>query len=117
MQNVFSLTEQTTKILAQQDKANAEEIKSFITEHPYVEPVFTAAFAQLKQYFPNAQLFPKVVTDSEIATDIHLFIYISPSLDEAPTDVLNKLKEFKEAWGYDAVKQAKGKIAFTPRYL
>jgi len=113
MQNVLDLAEQLQGGQATQPP-NMDKVEAFVSTYPYVFPVLEASIPQIKRFFPNAQLSIEVVGDPELLDDVHLYVYISPDL--APTSAYNKLKDFRHAWGHQAVDQARGKIAFTVRY-
>jgi hypothetical protein len=72
------------------------QVLEFINKHPFLLPVLLEAPAEIRQYFPDSQLFLEVVPDAEIPDWVHLVLSILMTLE--PNDAVARLNQLDNDW-------------------
>jgi hypothetical protein len=92
----------------------ANEVRSFLKENPFLIPLLQEARMHIKRYFPDSDVVLEVVTDPEIMgeKDLVAFIVVELTADEA-CDILDRLDE---EWWLDASDRAQDLLCITLEY-
>ena len=82
------------------------EVLQFLEQYPFLVPILVKGHEPTRKYFPDAQLFLKVVTDPEAASkdDDMLWVLIERPLEFDTLELLD------DDWWIDAEKHAQGKL-------
>lgn len=68
----------------------------FLTQHPFLVPVLLEAPEKIRHYFPDSQLFLKVIPDPEIPDWVHLVLSILMKLDA--NDAVDRQNRLDMEW-------------------
>lgn len=91
-----------------------EEVLNFLGLNPFLMPVLVEAQAELKTYFPNAELYLEMFTDRETIEGDHLIIFIATDL--RGTEALKILDRFDDTWWINNIDRVGGKISINLEY-
>jgi hypothetical protein len=104
--NVFNPSIENLYILR-----DANEVRGFLEENPFLIPLLQEAHIHIKKLFPNSDVVLEVVTDPEIAgeKDLVAFIVVGENVEDA-SEMLDRLDE---EWWLDALDRAQGQFHIT----
>ncbi len=91
----------------------ADEIQSFLSANPCLVPLLEEAYPHIRRYFPDAQLLLEVITDTEVAGWVTLFLHI---ISSQPEKALGKLHEFEDDYWLDNLDRSQNKLSFSIGY-
>jgi len=87
---------------------DANEVRSFLEENPFLIPLLQEAHIHIKEYFPDSDVVLEVVTDPEIMGEKELVasIVVEQNVEEA-CETLDRLDE---EWWLDTLDTAQGQL-------
>lgn len=94
---------------------NPREVFKFLLEYPSLIPVLKDTPAQIKNFFPDAQLLLSYEVDPEIVGLADLALIIAPT--EPPLEAMEKLLQFRTAWNAAQPIHIKKILSITMEYL
>jgi len=103
--NIFSVKDDFDIVKLQDE----QKIWGFLEENPSFVGLLREICSNIKEYFPDAQIFLEAA--SEDGNENSLVISIYP-VGDAP-DILNKFNQFKDAWWSDTYDRIEGKISIN----
>jgi len=91
------------------------EVTAFLADNSFLLPVLQDAHKQIKDYFgKSTKIALEVVTDSEVAEDRELVIFICTSL--SPDKAFKRLKEFDKGWWLGTPFNVRGKLCIDVEF-
>ena len=90
---------------------DANDVKSFLEENPFLISLLQEAYIHIREYFPHSDVVLEVVTDPEIMgeKDLVAFIVVEQTAEEA-SQALDRLDE---EWWMEALDRAQDKLHIT----
>lgn len=76
----------------------SEEAKKFLQHRPYFAELLGQVIYKLKQYFSNAELYLRLIHESDFEDDELLLSVVT---EKTPEEALETLKRFDEEWWID----------------
>ncbi|MDQ2810265.1 MAG: hypothetical protein M3Z04_25600 [Chloroflexota bacterium] len=92
----------------------AGEAAAFLDTHPALTPLLLAAYPVLVQHFPQGEMSLRVTHDPEGWDWSELVAAINPGCE--PTEALERLEQFDQAWESAGLDQAQGVLFFHVEY-
>ena len=90
------------------------EVRQFLDAASFLVPLLQEAPSAIRDYFPQAALFLKVVFDPEVPGDTRLVVAIAPTCP--PDEAVTKFTQFLDTWWLDAEEQSQGQLAIVLEY-
>jgi len=83
---------------------NPEEVWYFLELHPYLVPLLTETYGQIRKYFPTADLVVEYAPDPEVPGEEQLLVLIA--IEQDVNKAHEALERFNHDWWFDAGDQA-----------
>ena len=100
-----------SRVLGAFKVVEAQEVRAFLAEHPFLEAILAEAATQLRDYFPVAPLGLRVRHDADGHDPAYLVLYATTHLDaKAARDLMD---EFDDKWWLDNFDRARDLLTIT----
>jgi len=90
---------------------NDSEVRRFINQHQFLEPLLREVHARVQNYFPGSPLFLEVFTDPEDQGEQELVASVSTGLPSPAAH--EKLTQFDHEWWLASLARAQSKLSVT----
>ena len=94
---------------------DADDVTSFLEENPFLIPLLQEGYTHIKKYFPDSDVFLKVMHDPEFIGQKQLIAFIAVKL--TAEEASQALDLFDEEWGLEAWIIAEDKLCITLEFL
>jgi hypothetical protein len=105
---VSSSASQAETIESRYQIRRPEEVRHFLSAHPFLLPLLEEAHGRILEQFPASRVFLQVLHDPENPANSQLVAFVATDSD--PTAAFHKLQDLDADWWLSAMDRAQGKF-------